>query len=263
MIAVRALRAELRKATALPAVWAGIAVALAGSLAITLLNSVTARGAIRAGEAEEMLADTSPYEAGFAAAPLGTVGAVIIGVVIISSEYTANSPDAGGSRQITTTLAAVPQRAVILLAKVLTTSGLVGLTALVTLPACLAVAHLVMGGLGEETVTVSEGAARWLGAWVYWTLMGMMALAITVLTRSGIIPLIVLILNNSLVSFSFLLTLITPVAFWLPDMAGRKLFGGPDMAPGGLDLAPGALVMLLWTLALLAIAGVTFQRRDA
>ena len=263
MTLLRALAAELRKAVSLPATWAGIAVALLGSLGITLHNSFTARNAIAAGRADELLASTSPFETGYAAAPLGAVGAVIIGVILISSEYTANSPDAGGGRQLTTTLATIPQRLVVLAAKAVTVVLLVAVTALVTLPACLALAHALIGDTGHETVTTQDALLRWLGAALYWTLTGLLALAITVLTRSGIIPLIVLIVNSSLVSVSLLLTNITPLAHWLPDMAGRRLFGGIGTVDGGLEALPGALVMGAWAVALLAVASIVFSRRDA
>ena len=93
--------------------------------------------------------------------------------------------------------------------------------------------------------------------------MGLIAFAITVVTRSGIVPLIVLIVNSSLVSVSLLLTRLTPLAHWLPDLAGRRLFGGVSTVEGGLDAVPGGLVMSAWTLALLLVAGFVFARRDA
>lgn len=263
MTLFRALAGELRKAVTLPAVWAGVAVALVGSLGITLLNAFTARSAIAARRADELLASTSAFETGYAAAPLGTVGAVVIGVIAISSEYTANTPDAGGGRQLTTTLTAVPQRLTVLAAKALTIILLVAATALVTLPACLVLAHALIGDAGHETVSTQEGVLRWLGAALYWTLTGLLAFAITVLARSGIIPLIVLIVNSSLVSVSLLLTNITPLAHWLPDMAGRRLFGGIGTVEGGLEALPGALVMVAWVAVVLAVAGAVFSRRDA
>ena len=263
MTVPRALAAELRKAATLPAAWAGVAVALLGSLGITLLNALTTRNAIAAGRADELLDSTSPFETGYAAAPLGTVGAVIIGVVLISSEYTANSPDAAGGRQLTTTLAVVPQRFAVLAAKAATVVLLVAATALVTLPACLALSRALVGEGALETVSAHEALMRWLGAALYWTLTGLQASAITVLTRSGIVPLVVLIMNSSLVSVSLLLTNLTPLAHWLPDMAGRRLFGGIGTVDGGLEALPGALVMVAWTVALLAVAGAVFSRRDA
>jgi ABC-2 type transport system permease protein len=256
------LAAELRKAASLPATRVAVAVALLGSALITVLNSVSARAALDSGRGGPT-GLTSPFELGYAAVPLGTVGAVVLGVVVISSEYTANSADAGGGRQITATLAAAPHRVRLLLAKALTVVLAVAATAAATIPACVGIARLVIGDAAPETVSAQEMLHRFLGAALYWTLTGLIAFAVTVLTRSGIVPLIVLIVNSSLVSFSLLLTNLTPLAHWLPDMAGRRLFGGLGTVEGGLDALPGALVMAAWTLGLLAVAAAVFSRRDA
>lgn len=262
MTALRILRAELHKAFTLPAVWVGAAVAILGSMALTVLNSVTVRTAVASGS-PDLIADSSPFETAFAAMPLGTVGAVVIGVVLIGSEYTANSPDAGGARQVGTTVVAVPRRVALLAAKASTAVGLVVGIAAVTLPATVCLARLIVGDLGNETVSAGDALLRCLGGTLYWVLTALLALAITTLARSGVIPLIVLVMNSSLVSISLLLTKLTPLAHWLPDMAGRRLFGGLDTVEGGLDAAPGALVMAAWVVALLAVAGVVLRRRDA
>ncbi|GAB3689897.1 hypothetical protein [Nocardiopsis oceani] len=95
MSLVRLVAAEAHKAATLPAVWVGLAVAVLGAPAITLLNAFNVRNAVESGRLE-LIAHTSPVEAAFAAVPLGTVGAVVLGVVVVSSEYTANRDDAGG-----------------------------------------------------------------------------------------------------------------------------------------------------------------------
>jgi len=256
------LAAEFRKTATLPAAWAGVAVALLGSAGITVLNAISARAAIAAGH-PELRAFTSVFQTGYAAAPLGTVGAIVIGVVAIGSEYTSNNADAGGGRQVTTTLAAIPHRTGLLAAKALTVVLLAVTTAALTIPACVGIAALVIGDATRETVTLDEALTRSLGAALYWTLMGLIAFAVTVVTRSGMFPLIALIANSSLVSVSLLLTRLTPLAFWLPDMAGRRLFGGLSTVEGGLDAGAGAIVMAAWTLALLATAATVFSRRDA
>ncbi|QIM16906.1 ABC transporter permease [Leucobacter insecticola] len=256
---------ELRKSATLPAVWAGIATSLLGSAAITALNAVTVLGAV-ATETTERLADTSPFETGFAGMPIfGVVGAVIIGVTVIGSEYTADRAESGGARQITTTLATTPRRTTLFVAKALTVLVYVASTALVTIPGNLALAWAMTHDAGIETVTQDEAVARILGTALYWGLMGLIAFSVTTLAQNGIIPLILLIANSSLVSFSLLLTNLTPLAHWLPDMAGRNLFGFPAeyVVQGGLDTVPGAPVMGAWTLGLLLISGILFRRRDA
>lgn len=256
------LSAELRKAATLPAVWAGVAVTVLGSIALTLINASTTRNAVESGR-PQLVADTSPFEAAFAMMPLGTVGAVVIGVVLIGSEYTSNSAEAGGGRQITATLAAMPRRVNVLAAKALTLVLAVLGTAAVALPASVAIAHAIIGDAGIDTVTLDDAVRRGLGGTLYWVLMGVIAFAITVMTRSAAIPLLVLVVNSSLVSIPLLLTNLTPLAHWLPDLAGRRLFDGPYTIDGGLDALPGAIVMGTWALLLLAIATVLFARRDA
>lgn len=264
---LRLVAAETRKAATLPAVFAGLAVTVLGSLAVTLLNSFNVRNAAVSGNLE-LVADTSPVETVFAAVPLGTVGAVVLGVVVISSEYTANSHDAGGGRQITATLAAAPNRLSVLTAKALVTVLLVGVSAAVTIPSCLLLAQAVIGDAAVEPNGAGGVAVRSLGAFVYWSLTALLALALTTLVRSGIIPMVLLIANSSLVSFSLLLSNVTPLARYLPDLAGTSLFLGSDPEHYAafdlvLDPLPGGLVMATWTLGLLAVAAVALHRRDA
>lgn len=256
------LLAELLKTATLRATWASVAVTVLGSAGIAVLNAVSTRSALEAGEPHTR-AFLSPFETAYAGMPFGVAGAIVLGVVTISSEYTANSADAGGGRQITATLAAVPHRVGLLAVKAFTVVLLVTATAAVTVLVCAGVARVVIGDAAAETVTLGEALTRSLGAALFWTLMGLMALAVTTLTRSGVLPLLVFVANSSLVSFSLLLTKLTPLAHWLPDMAGRRLFGGLSMVEGGPDAVPGALVMGAWAAGLLAVAAVVLARRDA
>ena len=95
--------------------------------------------------------------------------------------------------------------------------------------------------------------------------MGLIALAVTVFARSGVIPLIVLIANSSVVSLSFLLLQVTPLARFLPDLAGIRLFARESFAAFDdvLDPLTGGLVMGAWALGLLLVSAVVFTRRDA
>src|SRR5699024_3755652 len=103
-VSVAVLRAEVAKAATLPATSVAVAVTVLGCLGPTVLNALYSRDLMESGAAL-VPADTSPVEAAYAACPLGTVGAIVLGVVAISSEYTSNSTDAGGGRQISATLA--------------------------------------------------------------------------------------------------------------------------------------------------------------
>jgi len=242
------LRAELRKASTLRAVWAGLAVTFLGSIAVTVLNAKHG--------------GSTPFETAFGSMPVGTVGSVVIGVVAFSSEYTTNSADAGGGRQITTTLTMTPQRIRILLAKMLTIALLAVGSAVITLPTTIGIANLVVDSDAPE-VGLGDAVTRCLGGTLYWMLMALLAFAATVVLRNGVIPLIAMIVNSSLVSVSFLLTKLTSLAFYLPDIAGLGLFRGVARVEGGLDAVPGGLVMAGWALLFCAVAGFVFTRRDA
>lgn len=78
----------------------------------------------------------------------------------------------------------------------------------------------------------------------------------------------VLVTNGSLVSFSLLLSGLTPAARFLPDLAGTSLylgsatdaFGSPELL---IDPLPDGLVMAAWTIGLLVAAALVWERRDA
>lgn len=240
-VAVAAVAAELRKALTLPATLAALAVAVLGPVALAALTA-------------SQDPDGSAAEAALAAAPLVMVGAIVLGVVAVSSEYS-------GGRQIASTFAAMPRRLTVLGAKVAAVTVLVASAAAVSFPASLLAARLVAGpGPGSDDVL-----GRAAGAGVYAVLIGLIALGITVLTRSGVVPLIVLVANGSVVSVSFLLYQVTPLARFLPDLAGMRMVAGEDRIAidDALAPVPGGLVMAAWTAALLAVAGAVLARRDA
>lgn len=264
MRALRAFRAELRKIATLPATLVALALTVLGPVGFAVFNALGVRSDIEAGRFDR-LGYTSPIEAALSAVPLGTVGAVILGVVAVSHEYTANSSDAGGGRQITATLTAVPGRLAVLGAKALSVVLIVVIGAAIAMPGSVAAAHFIIGDLGGS-VDAGEALARACGAALYWVLMALIALAITVFTRSGVVPLVVLIANSSLVSFSILLANLTTLAYLLPDLAGMRLFTGDAtwaMTEHALPPLAGGLVMGAWAAGLLGIAAVVMRRRDA
>ncbi|WP_067971941.1 hypothetical protein [Nocardiopsis trehalosi] len=260
----RAVAAELRKTATLPAASAAFALGVLGTVAITLINAFGVRDALESGRTDTV-AFTSAAETVFSAAPLGTVGAVVLGVVAFGSEYTTTSDGAGGGRQVTATLTAVPRRAAVLAAKAIAVVLLVGAMVAVALPVSLASAHAVIGEAAPGAEDAVGVASRMLGAGLYWALTALIALAVTVLSRNGVIPLIVLIVNGSLVSVSFLLTRVTPLARFLPDLAGMRLFARADLIAVEDALPPvtGGLVMAAWAVGLLAVAAAVLLRRDA
>ncbi|MCE7012101.1 ABC transporter permease [Kibdelosporangium philippinense] len=229
---MNALRGELAKARSLPAVWVAIAVGLIVPTGIAILNS----------------GKQSP-DIGYQELAFGTFGAIVLGVVLASSEYFTEGEEHG--RQVTTSLIVVPSRIRLLAAKIV---------ALAVLTAGLATAATLLTFLSAR---IEMDVPRVLAIIVYWVLTSLLAFGITMLARNGIIPLTVLIVNSGLVSVSFLLTKLTPLAVYLPDVAGVQMFVGKMDVPIRLSPLTGGLVMCGWVAAVLLAGFVAFTRRDA
>ena len=97
------------------------------------------------------------------------------------------------------------------------------------------------------------------GAAAYLVLIGLLALALAVLLRSQLPPLVAML--GLVLVLSPLLSGLTEHARWLPDRAGSLLYQpGADTV---LTPAAGALVLLCWTAATGAAAAAAFLARDA
>ncbi|MCR3753779.1 ABC transporter permease [Lentzea californiensis] len=242
---MRACRGELSKLASLPSVWVSCLVGVAVPAVVAFISAST--GDTKAGA-----------DAGFQELAFGVVGAVVLGVVAASSEYSTEGEASGGGRQITTSLTVVPSRTRFLLAKV----AAVITTATVLAVAAAAITLTFVQVLLGDHVQASD-VSRVPGVVVYWVLTALLAFGITLLTRNGIVPLAVLILNTSVVTVTFLLTKITTLAVYFPDMAGLRMFIIEMDLPVHLSPVAGGAVMAAWVVVLLAAGVAVFRRRDA
>ena len=87
---MKALRAELSKLATLPFTWLAFAVGITIPAGITIIIGATS--------------EPSP-DTGFSELAVGVLGAIILGVSAIASEYATEGEEAAGGRQITTTRA--------------------------------------------------------------------------------------------------------------------------------------------------------------
>lgn len=116
---------------------------------------------------------------------------------------------------------------------------------------------------GPEVLTINADLfVRIIGVIVYWIFLALFSFSLTVLTRDAIIPISVMVINSSGIAVTYLLTQVNPLATYLPDMAGQKMF--TRSVDTGMELAPiaGGAIMGAWVLVLIIIAGITFLRRD-
>ncbi|MCW3819770.1 hypothetical protein ONA91_35575 [Micromonospora sp. DR5-3] len=246
------VRAELRKLLGLPTAWVGLVLGTLIAPAVVLLNAPYIRRAITAGTL------TDPSDLGLRDLGIGLIGPMILGVIVVSSEYTSTGQDAPGARQLTATLTAVPDRLRLLVAKTTALVLTVAAQAAVTATATLTLTQVLHG----EHVP-APAPTRVVAAILYWALTALLAYAITLITRNGIVPLTLLIINSSVVSVSYLLTKVTDLASYLPDIAGTQMFLRDTDFPVEIAPVTAGLVMTAWIVVLLAIGLILFQRRDA
>ncbi|MCY1139306.1 hypothetical protein OWR29_15005 [Actinoplanes sp. Pm04-4] len=243
------MRAEVRKLLGLPTAWVGLVLGLIAAPALVFVNTPGLRRALESGQIADL---------GYENLGIGLLGALILGVVTVSSEYTSTSDDAPDARQMTATLLAMPGRSRLLLAKGTALSLVVAVQGALTASATVLLTQAMLPKYAPPFEP-----ARIAAAVLYWVLLGLLAYAITLIFRNGIITLTVFIVNSSVVSVSYLLTKLTPWAAYLPDIVGAHMFLRSN--PGEVHIPPvtAGLVMTAWVAALLALAAKLFARRPA
>jgi len=248
---VNLIRAELGKLLGLRTAWIGLLMGLVAPPALVVLNAGYTRKTI----ADGTYGDVSDLS--FESLLIAVLGATVLGVVTVSSEYTPTGEDSPGGRQLTTTLAAMPRRNRLLAAKGIALSLVVAVLGVVTTVATLLLVRLVHGAAVPPPSWWRAGAAV-----LYLVLIGLLAYALTLIFRNGIVTLTVLIVNSGVVSVSYLLTKVTPAAAYLPDIVGPHMF---LTSIGDRHIPPvqAGLVMAAWVAALLTLAAWRFGRRAA
>ncbi|MFH8371280.1 ABC transporter permease [Streptomyces sp. NPDC018031] len=218
-------------------------------LGVTVGLTVVACAAF--GEAESDNADFDPLFTVFYGLNFGQIAALAYGTTAVSGEYH------GGAIRVS--LAAVPRRRVFYAAKLLAVGGPALAVGLVT-----GLAGFLAGGafLGGTRVGLGDpGAVRAVvGSGIYLALMALLAAGLTMLLRSGVAVLSLLIPFLLIVSF-VVGDLATGAARFLPDRAGQLvLHTSPD---GGLDPWAGLAVTACWAAAAVLAGWWRLERDDA
>jgi membrane protein len=210
--------AEWRK-LGLPGIWLVVALTVAGSWALAALMSGPS------GSAQTLQLVPS----------LTAMGCILLGVLAATGEYS--------GRQVATTCTAMPRRFPVAVAKALTATVVLTVTAM-----------LAAGGV---RLLVPEGEWALPGVVAHLAAMGLLGYAIGLVARQ---------LVASLTTAFVLLVVAGPVlrpytklATWLPGSVGADLFVPDPVRP--LAESVGALVG--WVLGFWVIAAVVWARRDA
>lgn len=201
-----------------------------------------------------LFGDPGPVEYhGFEMAGFGYVFVIVLGALWAASEY-------GGARQIVTTLTATPHRGRVLAIKMLLLAALTAVIALLSMGGAIIITHATAADGINPFLLTPEIWSLIGGLIAAWVLTGLIAFALGILARGAILPLIVLM--PLVVGLGTFLAGIWTVASYFPVTAGTALYTPPG-TDGILAPALGGIVHAIWALTLVAIAAVSFIRRDA
>ncbi|MFJ5232891.1 hypothetical protein ACIQBJ_23710 [Kitasatospora sp. NPDC088391] len=243
--ATRPLRAEWAKFTSLRPLWT------TPLLAVALGAGITAAVQIAYGRTDHSLSD-DPMEGLGYGLNFGQVAVVCLGILLIGQEY--------ASGTLAASLAAVPDRARLLRAKLLLGAGLGLAVGLATVAGQLA-ATLATVGLDLGT----PGLGRALAAAVlYHPLLLLLCLSLTTALRNqtaalGLLSPLFFLGTTALTAIPGL----REAAVYLPDRAGRYallLADSPDVPFGHLT---GLLLMAAWTAAATLLGRHVLLHHDA
>ncbi len=250
----RVMAAEWIKARSMPSTWTTLSATLFIMIAIGALISNGIPGANGDGPGPGA---TEPLTQVFAGVPMSQVALGVLGALSITSEYS--------SRSIVATLAATPQRGLLLGGKICMLIVLTAPVALVASVAAAAVSLPILRGHGVSLEWTSPGVPRAvLGTAVTLVLTALLGLAVGTLLRSTAAAVIVITVVMFLLPA---LIALVPAASesvgpWLPSQAGaavQQLQDRPD------HLSPGAGLALAvsYTVTALLAAGFVLRRRNA
>ncbi|MFV0526491.1 MAG: hypothetical protein ACK5RL_18555 [Acidimicrobiales bacterium] len=202
-----------------------------------------------------LLLDTS-----LAALAVAAVGAVVVGVLAVSNEYRVDRSAGDTPPQITSSLTAVPHRGRLVLAKLAAVAAVTtGVWLVAAVPGLIVSRQIIGPDLPAGWISPD----RLLGSWLYFELTSGLAFGLTLLTRRGVVPLVILITNASVVSVGQLLTTVTSWGYYAPDLAGANMFLRGDQWERSLHPIVGGLIMALWAAAAVgASAGLGWLARS-
>jgi ABC-2 type transport system permease protein len=190
------------------------------------------------------------------------LGAAVLGVLAITSEYATGS--------IRATLTATPQRLTVLSAKTIVVAATAAVVGIAAAFLAFFVAAQVLAGRGTSVALTDPGALRAvIGAGLYLAVVAVLALALGVLLRSSVATIsVVVALMLVLPGIATALpgSWQSAAVPYLPAEAGQAIIGQTRFAPTGAHLlAPwtGFAVLCAYTAVALAAAAVTLSRRDS
>ncbi|MDX3133910.1 ABC transporter permease [Streptomyces europaeiscabiei] len=246
---VAAIRAEFTKLRGVRGTLVALLLFAPVSVLIGALGGWSAKGAIES-DSPGLRSDFTPEQAGLDGILYGQLALIVFGVLIVSSEY------ASGMMRVS--LLAVPRRGRLYAAKTAVTAVAAAVIAIPVTVVSYLVTQLALGSHGAAID--ASGVPRALaGAVVYLMLMSLFAAGVAAMARSAILPLAILL--PTVLAGSQILSVIgatKEVSRYFPDQAGMRM-----LTVDSHDAYTGFAVLLVWTVAALAVGYLRHRRWDA
>lgn len=243
---IHTLRAELTKTFTLRSIQGTILAALIVPPALALASGL-------AFDPEAAAASSFPLEShGFETAGFGQPLIILLAALIAGTEYF--------DSQLRTTLLATPHRGQVFGAKLTVISGLAAVIGLLATAAAVLLKHAALGDHGLTPAQFTTGMGwNLLGVAINYTLIALLAAGVTIITRTLVVTLVVLV--PLVLGLTISLLGVLPILKYLPDLAGIQLLTSyPGV--GLLDPIPGALIMTGWAATSTGLAWILFRQRD-
>jgi hypothetical protein len=235
-------------------------VTILGTVAIIIVLGAIAASSLSSENSSQLaLQQIDPVTITLLGVNLAVLSIGVLGVIIGAGEY--------GSELIRTTLAAVPARIPVLVAKVLVFVGVIAPLMILSAVAAFLIGSAILEGNGHSVAAWDDpGVARAvIGNALYVVAIGLLGLALGFLMR-GLTGAIATLIGGVLILPNILSGLLPQswdaILKYLPSNAGRS-FTTVSPPPNLLGSTAGAVVLALWVAIALIAAGVTLVRRDA
>ncbi|WP_338695990.1 ABC transporter permease [Streptomyces sp. Q6] len=246
---VAAIRAEFIKVRAIRATFLALLLFVPLSVVIAALDGWSAKSAIESDNG--MLRDGfTAQQAGLDGILYGQLALIVFGVLVVSSEYS--------SGMMRVSLLAVPRRGRLYAAKLTVTAAA---ALLVAIPVTVVGYLVTQAALGPHGASIGDDGVpgALAGAVLYLTLMSLFAAGVATAARSAVLPLAIML--PMVLAGSQILSVIgatKELARYFPDRAGTQM-----LTVDADHAVRGGVVLLVWTVAALALGYVRHRRWDA
>jgi ABC-2 type transport system permease protein len=255
----RAIRSEWIKLRSLRSTWIGIGAVVVVLVALGAISAAVSTGSVTAPQDGPGFSGNDPLSTVLTGADFAVLLAGILGALAGAREY--------GSRMISATIAAVPRRWQVVVAKAVVLTGVVLPAALIGVLAAFGVGMGVLSTGDAATVALTDDGvlSAVLGMAGYITAIALLGLGLGILLRSvasGIGILVAGVLVLPALAGALLPASLDSVLQYLPTSAAAAfttVTGAGDSVLGG---TAGALVLAAWVAAALGAAVVSITRRD-